>query len=188
MTRHTKLYKATFIDPTTKEEIEIKFRTLTILELAYLRNISNNLHKSEEAGRCSIIDPPKNLHFSVLQQIGDTAITKSEAIMNDPDLLTLTIDNLRTSVRKDNLLNLIIRVLEVLPSISIEYLLSLTYKDFLEIVCLCEILSNKVILNVQNSKDSPPVEEVGGKQFFADDGKSLKDKIKENQKFYNENK
>ncbi len=176
MTRNTRLYKIIYKDK------EIIYRTLTILELEYIDNISNNAHKNEEAAKCSLVDN-HSLPFQILQQIGQDVLIKSQRIINDAELLDLTIKNKRNLVKNDTVLGLIRTVLEVMPSLSMEYLLNLTYTDLIETVCMCEILSNKVILKTIGPKEDTTIKN-GHKYFGEEDNKTLADKIKDNEKFY----
>jgi len=80
----------------------------------------------------------------------------------------------------------------------LEYLLSMTPNDIIELGCLAELRTNKHIFDIktasktrdkkgpqQPTPDMPDLEKGDdGKMYFKEDGKSLQDKIKENVKFY----
>lgn len=198
MTRNTKLYKSQIGDST------IVYRTLTALEISILNNITNPVKRSEMAAKMAVVEGNiEDVHYSALQQIGDQAITNSMLVFSDNELFEMTVKEFRGSVSNDPVMNMIKSIISVLPSTSIEYLLNLNYKDLIELLCLCETLTNKKMFNIEG--DAGPVVRTGnpgqkvatghgvatvgndGKLEFADDGKSLAEKIKENQKFYGQN-
>ena len=70
MTRQTKLYRV------KEKDVEILHRTLTVLELTYLKNISNDGYRYEQACRLAVKEGDlSKLHFSVLNNMGKDIIS-----------------------------------------------------------------------------------------------------------------
>ena len=172
LTRNTKLYKSS--DGTN---VEITFRTLNVTELSVIESINSQYHKKDTAYNLGYIsgDEP---NFFVKQQIGQDIIEASTLELQDETLLELTIDDFRNSVKNDFIFGLIQSIVAVIPSTSIEYLLSLTLKDLIELTVLCENLTNKKIFSGP-STSSNSVQIKDDHAFFEDDGKSLQEKMKD---------
>jgi len=172
LTRQTKLYKSTFDDK------EVIYRTLNITEINVINNISNTYYKYDVAYDLAVINKDDEINYLIKQQIGKDIIESSALSLSDDMILSLTVDGFRESVKNDFTLTLIPQIMNVL-NVNLEYLLSLTIDDLIELTALCEIMTNKKIF-----KDiDMPKEDVAIKndnpQFFPEDGKSLQDKMKE---------
>lgn len=180
MTRNTKLYKIVVNGKT------IIFRTLTCNEITFLNNISNVAVRYEQAAKLAITegyDP--SIHFMAMHQIGEQALDFSSSMVNDDELFNLTVEEYRMKVKDDSTLNMILTIMDVIPSMTFEYLLNLTFNDLIEYTCLIERITKKRIFNDNSKKEQPQQ-----KQAFFDDpdaGKSLAEKIKEDQKYFREN-
>ena len=186
MTRNTKLYKTNVLD-INGEKVEVLYRDLTALEIAYLNNIKNEQRKAEMTAKISIqnIDS-SDIHWQVLEQIGISAWQKSTRIMLDEELFELTIREFRDSVQKDPIFNLIKKINEVFPGESLTNLLKMTYKDLLELACLCEVIVGKKMFNISGpfkTNTETATSTNNGKTEFADDGKTLREKMEELGKF-----
>jgi len=172
LTRNTKLCKAT-----DGADMEILFRSLTITELHVIEKLNSQFHKAEIAFELGYISGGKP-NYLVQQEIGRDIIAASSVEINNETLFSLTVDEFRASIEDDMTLTLIQHIMNILPGTSIEYLLSLTHLDIIELAAMCEKISNKKIFN-----NAPKTEIQQEKGFFEDDGKSLQDKMKEMDKF-----
>lgn len=176
ITRNTKIYKAT-----SEKGNEVLFRTLSVTELTLVDRIESIFHKNEMAYEIAAIEKNRNLNYFEIQQIGKDVINASMMLMGNDDLFELTIDELRASVKTDPILTIISNIIGVIPNVSLEYLLTLTYEDLLELGVFCEELTNKKIFKQKTATTRPTqdVEIKENKSFFKEDGKSLQDKMKE---------
>ena len=176
LTRNTKLYKAT-----SENGNEVIYRNLTVNELKSLDNIISVFYKNKLAFDIASIDVTVELNYFEIQQIGKDIINNSLRLFSNPSLFELTIDEFRATIDDDPILSLIATIINVLPNTSIQFLLTQTYDDLIELGVLCEKLSNKKIFNVNNSasKSNGPLEIKNNRIYFKEDGKSLQDKMKE---------
>lgn len=178
MTRNTKLYRSKIKDKNGKE-IEIIYRDLTVNELSFINNIKSEDKKREYACKFAL-EGNYNLQWPAIIQVGEIIILKSRSVSEDRDLFELTVKDFRESIPQDSVLSLIGHICRVFPGTSVTDLLNLTYKDLIELVCLCEIATNKKIFDVQSIIGNV---KRNGKTEFPDDGKSLKEKMDELKKF-----
>jgi len=172
MTRNTKLYKVTI------KGKDVYYKTLTIKELSIIDNINREFYKNEVAAKFALVDDVE-LDFPMLQQIGKDAIEKSNIVLYDEELYKITVENFRKAVNDDQFMIIIMKVLQVMPNLSIEYLFNQTTSDLIEIGCICEQLSNKRFFNFSYNTSTDDVE---GHTYFQESGKTLKEKIEEGEK------
>ena len=182
LTRNTKLFRAH--SESGKTAI---YRTLNVSELSVIEKIESIYHKNEFAYQLAKISGD-DMNFFEEQQVGKQIINSSLVLFDNQNLFELTIDEFRETLDSDAIFTLISNIIGILPSISVEYLLSLTYEDIIELTVFCEKISNKIIFNTntqQRTQHLNPTPEVinDGKTFFEDDGKSLQEKMKESEKF-----
>lgn len=171
MTRNTQLYKINYKDQ------EVLYRDLTVLELSYLKNISNIALREEIAAKTAIINTdPNTIDWQILNQIGKDILIRSTNIVDNATLFELTVKEFRDNVQNDPTLLAISNITSILKNESVLELLNLTHKDLIELVCFCETRTNKKIFNVGKG----PI--VKG-THLARDGKSLKEKMEELNKF-----
>lgn len=179
-TRNTKLYKSTVFNQ-NGDKVDVIYRDLNVEETTYIINLKNESKKREEAYKLAV-DGEYHLSWPTILQIGETIILKSKNITEDDELFNLTVQDYRESVNNDSTFNLISQISRVFSGTSITDLLKLTYRDLIELVCLCEVMTNKKLFNVdgrigkQNNPKNKQTE-------FPDDGKTLQEKMKELKKF-----
>jgi len=183
LTRNTKLFRA--YSESGKTAI---YKTLSISELSVIEKIESIYHKNEFAYQIGKVSGD-DMNFFEEQQIGKQIINSSLILFENQNLFELTIDEFRETLDNDAVFTLISNIIGIMPNVSIEYLLSLTYEDIIELTVFCEKISNKVIFNTtastaptQRLNPTPEIVEEG-KTFFQDDGKSLQEKMKESEKF-----
>jgi NAD-dependent SIR2 family protein deacetylase len=169
MTRNTKLYKVKINGK------DVYYRTLTIKELSIINNITKEFYKNEIAAKFALIDDVQ-LDFPMLQQIGKDTIEKSNIVLYDEELYKITVENFRRSINDDQFMVIVMKILQVMPNLSIEYLFNQTTQDIIEIGCICEQLSNKRFFNFSYTTKT---DDIGGHKYFQESGKTLKEKIKE---------
>jgi len=169
-TRHTKLYLAK-----DSKNVEIIFRTLTITELSVIDHIKDKVMKAEMAYELGYISGNEP-NFFAKYQIGQDIISSSVFPVQNEMILSLTLDDLKSSLNDDFVINVVTSILGIIPNTSIEYLFNLTYLDLLELGLLCEKMTNKKLFNISTGAKSVLDK---NKPFFKDDGKTLQEKMKE---------
>ncbi len=174
ITRQTKLYKSQ-----TDTDVFVTFRTLNISELKVIDSIKSQFHKAEIAFELGYISGD-NPNYLIKEQIGRDIIEASSIAMDDEVLFELIVEDFRTAVNNDMMFDLCARILEAIPSTTIEYLMSCTFNDLIELVAFVEKLTNKKIFKFEKKQDINIKDE---KAFFQEDGKTLQDKMKEMDKF-----
>lgn len=170
ITRNTKLYKLT----TTihKKKVDILYRDLNALEYAFLNNIKNNIVKTEMAGRTVLFNKdPDSLPYGILLQIGEDILQRTADFLDDTQIFEITIKDFRESLIKDDAMIAIKHILTYMPGQSFTDLIKLNMKDLLELVCLCEFIAGKPILDVGKKHG------LINKSKLPDDGKSLQEKM-----------
>jgi len=168
MTRNTKFYKF------KAKPTDIYYRDLTANELAVLGNIKNDAIRYEMAANMAISKyDPEQLSFPIKTQIGEDVITRSSALLNDGELLDITITDFRNNLREDPVLAWISHLLKYFPGTSIIELFNLNLKDLIELVVLAEEISGEKIfgskkkgMTLINPADLP------------DGGKALREEIR----------
>ena len=174
MTRNTKIYKITV------NKKDIYYRTLNVSEITMLNGINKPFYRFEMAAKLSLMND-ESLDYPILQSIGKDVIERSSLTICDKDLYEITVENFRKSIETDEFITIIVKILQHLPNVSIEFLLNQTINDLIEYGCICEKLSNKRFFNFTNTSK---IDEQNGHKYFQDDGKSLKEKMIENEKVY----
>jgi hypothetical protein len=184
MTKNTKLYKIEHDGKT------IIFRTLASNEIAFLNNINNIVYKYEQAAKLAIVEGyDSSINFMVMHQIGEQVLEASCASVNNDELFKLTVEDYRARIMDDTVMNMMFTIMDAIPSTSLEYLSSLTFNDLIEIMCMIERRTNKKLFDFTSIKrEQGPRQE--DHNFFDDPDSdiSLADKIKEDQKYFKENK
>lgn len=209
MTRNTKLFKITLDNGK-----EIQYRTLNITELQYISTIVNQAHQNETAARLAIVKGDiEYANFTVIHQIGKHVLDNSWFVVTDNEMFTLTIEDFRVKVENDTGLNMILEIMKVIPTTSFEYLSSLTFTDLIELMCICEKITKKKLFNINTIQQNKPIQDIkpkpmlktnskpmdnellnildqektvskDGHSYFAEDGKSMQQRMKEDKKFY----
>lgn len=176
MTRNTKLHKI------ATDKLTIIYRDLTVKEVGFLNGINNQTLKYEFAAKLSIIEPTdtKDIPIGLLIQVGQNTYKNSVNCSIDKDLFEIKTKEFRNLLESDmaSPLPLISEIIKSVPGQSITDLLELTYEDLLELVCLCEKIREKQILNISTGVKKKGMKLVNTKDL-PDDGKSLKEKMAE---------
>ena len=176
-TKKTKLYES------KAENVRVIFRTLTVTEISVINSIKSDFHKKETAFQLGYVSG-EIPNFSIQQQIGADIMEASTLEISNTDYFELTVDQLREEVNTDNTYDLISTILSVMPQTSIEYLVNLTYVDLMELVVLCEKMTNKKIFTVgKKTQNDSGVQIKDEHTFFEEDGMSLQEKMKEQKGF-----
>ena len=171
-TRNTKLYTAKYND-----EIVV-YKTLTLLQLKIIDNVNNQLSKAEIAFDLAYVSGPIP-DFLIKEQIGKDAIEISSLVMSNPQLLELTVEDVRVSIKSDLIFDMMITILNIIPNTTIEYLFNLTFNDLIELTVLAENQTNKKLFKFDN-KVKQEETQIGDPSFFNEDaGNSMQDKMKE---------
>jgi hypothetical protein len=143
---NSKLYKL------KTKNIEIIYRDLTANELACINNLTKNIEKLQYAAKFAILDPTDTtiVPWPIMQQVGERTLYNSTKSLADKDIFDITVKEFRQRLDNEinNPLTLIGEILQVLPHQSISDLMGLTYENLIEIVCLCEKLTGKQLLDV----------------------------------------
>lgn len=174
MTRNTKLYKTSFMR--NSEKIEVLYRDLTTLELSFLFNIKNDISRYDMAASVAIYNyNPSEVPIGVKVKIGEEILSKALEIVNDIQLLEISVSEFRESVKKDDVMMCIKYILSIIPGQSFTDLLNLNFKDLIELVCLCEEITGKSIFTFGGKKGTTLI----NPKNLPDDGKSLQQKMDE---------
>ena len=145
MTRNTRLFT---MSPKIKgKAVQIIYRDLNVLELSFLRNIKNKVVQFEMAGKLAVTNYDLDkIPWPVLQQIGGDILTKSMECVTDMDLQDIAISEFRnTNLGTEPFMSDILVILKHFPGQSITELLKLTHKDLIELVVMCEKITNSKI-------------------------------------------
>jgi hypothetical protein len=172
MTRNKHLYKIQCV--INKKKIEVYYRDLTSIEYAFLTNLKNAAIRDDLAGRTAIyqMDPDK-VPFGTRITIGRDVLRRVNFVLEDKQMFEVTINELREKIKKDDFLMAVKSIVTCLPGQSIMDLLNLTLIDILELVCLCELIIGKPLLEVGGFKKRGLV----NTKTLPDDGKSLQEKM-----------
>ena len=196
-TRNTKFFK------TVVDDIIYTDRQLSISEINMLDNMSNPYNKNNVACMLSLVEGYfEDIPWQKRQQIGTKVLEFSTEIIRNQEYLEAIAKKHQLRLANDEIIEMIKVILDIIPNTNIEYLLSLTVEDIIELVCICEKIANKRIFTFKGSNntmkvgDKKPTQDMpsslpdgttigdDGKLYFEDEGKSLKDKMKETNKFY----
>lgn len=197
-TRNTKLLQITVGDSI------LIFRQLNATEITMLDNLHSSYYKNEMATYMSLVDGYiDDISWQNKQQIGGRVITFSTAVARDDQLFEAIVKKHQLRLSNDKTVEMFKIILDNLPGTTIQFLMSQTFEDLVELVCICEALNNKRYFQFKNA----PSMKVGGKKptqkmpsaldgtTIGDDGKlyfhdlpdsspTLKDKMKDAKKFY----
>jgi hypothetical protein len=193
MTRNTKLYRVAMGGD------EYVYRTLTVTELTFLGNISNEYYRHENAVKLALTEGSiYDLNYPAVNDLGKEVIKCSQSVITNDELFNVTVQSFRATVQQDTWMNMTFAIMNVIPGFTFEYLMNLTYTDLLELVCVAERVSNKKILNIRDAEggstpymdpSQEPHKDSGPKYMPDDDeGMSLQDKIKADQKYYKDSR
>jgi len=201
MTRKSKLLKVQY------EDKDIYFRTLSIIELKCIDNVKNFAAKYELGAKFALSDGNDYIYlpWQMLQVIGKTSIERSQDVSSSKEVFDVTLRESIEGVKQDLFYSLILKILAKCPGMfSYTELLNQTMDDIIEISAGIEVVTGQKIIEFENGKAkkgmrlNPTAAEAlsntntsitkgsDGKTYFQDDGVSLMEKIKENQKFFNE--
>lgn len=173
MTRQCNLYSIKYTVKGHQEEVY--YRDLTVLELAFLSNIKTLPIRLETAGKLALYNKT-DVPFPTLLKIGEDILNRAYTDKQDTQLLEIYVREFREKISQDDNLQMIKTILQYFPGQSVTDLFNLTYKDLIEIVCLCEASIGKNIFKygkggLVNTKDLPD----GGKSMQAKFDKISKD-------------
>lgn len=168
MTRNTKLYKSKVNGQT------IIYRTLSVKELSFLEEIENPGERNAMAAKIAITDGySTDIHYTAMNQIGQSALERSTMPLAE-EIFDVTVDTFRIKVQNDTALGLIKKIMEVIPNISIEFLLNQTLTDLIELICLCERMTGKKIFKTGGfSQQTNTIKEGLMQQGYEDEGKTV---------------
>jgi hypothetical protein len=170
MTRNTKIYKILY--PVGKKKEEVYYRDLTAMEYAFVNNIKNETIKRDLAARKAILyKDPDTLPIGTRITIGDDLLNKINNFLSSKQLFEITVSEFRENIKHDDFMIAIKHILTCLPGQSFTDLLNLNIKDLLELVCLCEYITGKPILDIGKKHG------LVNKNNLPDDGKSLQEKM-----------
>lgn len=179
MTRNTKIYKTSFKEK--NKTIEVRFRTLSALEITFFDNIKNYDLRNELAGKTAIINiDSSKVPWPILMKIGEDVYYQSTKDVSDVQLLEICIKDFREKIKSDYVLVAIKDIIEAFPGQSITELLKLTPLDLIELVCLAEAVLKRPLFTVGDPKRR------GGlidPRKLPDDGKSLQEKMNDLNKY-----
>jgi len=184
--------------------IDYIFRQLSISEINMLDGMESGYYKNELACNiCCIEGYLEDLTWQEKQKLGNKILEFSTNLGKNSDYFETIAKKHQLRLNTDHTIDMIKIILENLPGVTIEYLLSLTYEDLIELVCVCEKLANKrfftfkstaTAMKVGNKKPSqdlpsslPPGTLISddGKLFFEEtETATLKDKMRDANKFY----
>jgi len=174
MTRNTRMYR---LKPVINgKKTEIIYRDLTCLELSAINNIKNKATQSEMAAIYAITNlDPMIVPWPIKQQIGLDILTKSSECITDMEMKDITITEFRNNdITEDPFIPDILMILRHFPGQSITELLNLTHRDLIELVIICEKVSNsKIYGNGNPGKNTHLV----NPKDLPDGGKSLQREI-----------
>lgn len=145
MTRNTKLYK---FKSSGKEDII--YRDLTVEELNILKNIKNDAVKTEKAADYAVISGDPSWPIKI--EIGAIIIEKSNKCISDDELFEINVEEFRDKIKKDFFLSSCRQILSIMPSMNFTELNKMTNLDIIELLCLCESMTDKKLINT--SKDA----------------------------------
>jgi hypothetical protein len=176
LTRNTRLYRTSFTRGT--EKTEVYYRDLSTLELSFLSNIKNDTVRYDLAGQTAIYNiSPDLVPFGTRSRIGEEVLVKAETLINDPQLLEISVKEFRDNIKKDDVMMCMKYILSVLPGQSFTDLIKLNHKDLIELICLCEEITGKQIFNFGSIGKKRTT--LVNPKTLPDDGKSLQQKIDE---------
>jgi hypothetical protein len=175
MTRNTKLYKAT-IQFNNKDTV-IEFRTLTVSELGFLNGINSIIRKNEIAGRLAFTYPDIDLPWGTLCTIGERAISRSMYLLEDDDILEVTIKDIRQKLETDPIMGFIIAILRKMPSLSLSELLEMTPTDIIELACVVENITGTSIFAAKFSSVKRKGRKLVNPSDLASGNEELKNRI-----------
>lgn len=169
MTRNTKFYKV------KTNGKDIYYRDLSIVEICALQGIKNVAIKNEMAADISITNvDPSEVPFEIKIQIGEDILYRGCSVLYDPEVLDITISEMREKVKSDQILAWITHINKYFPGTSYIDLLNLNPKDLIELVVLIEEAQKEKIfgskqqrMNLVNPNDLP-----------EDKAKALRDQIR----------
>jgi hypothetical protein len=172
MTRNTKIHKL------KAKEREYLFRDLTAAELSFLEGIKNEAQRFEIAGRLALYEEDVALvDWPILISIGEQSISLSTSFYTNDVVFEMTVKDMRAKIEDDFILTAITFILRVLPGQSITELMNLTPKDLIELLCVCEKLINKPLLEFGETKKKPKMSLVNPESLTPDQTKNLRQEI-----------
>lgn len=174
MTRNTKLYKTSFSK--NKENIDVYYRDLTVLEISFLSNIKNDVIRYDIAAQSAIYNMDSNsIPLGVRIKIGQEALSKSLELTEDVRLLEISVSEFRKKIKRDDVMMAIKHIISIIPGQSFTELIKLTHKDLIELICLCEEIYGKPIFTFGNKAGVSLI----NPKSLPDGGKSLQQKMNE---------
>jgi len=172
LTRQMKFYRS------TAKNTEVIWKTLSITQLKIIDSIKSPYMKAEmafEFGKVSGDTP----NFLILEQIGLEILNISSIYTTNEQLMEFKVDELRKDIGKDMVIDIIQIIMGAMPSVSFEYLTTLTYNDLLELGVIVERITQKQVFNF-DEEEATSLDIQGEHNYFKEDaGKSLQDKMKE---------
>lgn len=176
MTRNTKLHKFTVTIEGKKEEV--LFRDLNYLELSFLKNIKNDARRCELAGRIAVYDKDSNtIGWAALMQIGESAIQNGDRVFSNDVVFEMFVKETRTSVKSDVTLTMIAKILTCLPGQSFTDLIKLTPEDLIELVILCEQITQDELINLGGQQKKKGMKLTNPENLSDEDSKTLRQQI-----------
>lgn len=174
MTRNTKIHKTKIM--LEGKEVDVLFRDLTSGEIGFLEGIKNDATRAEFAGRIALYDRNANdLAWPLLMQIGQRALDSSKLLLEDEVLFEMTVKEIRENISDSTILTAVTFILKVLPGQSFTDLMTLTPKDLIELVCVCEKIIDQPILDFGKKKKGTHL--VNPDMLSADQAKTLRQQI-----------
>jgi len=184
MTRNTRLFRIKFSTGA------VTARSLTVEEVAYLDRLANYAKKCELAATMSIMDSTINNYRLEIFKIGEAVLENSVSIIHDPELFELTVQEFRNKVNNDTVSKMMLELMSKVPGTTFDFLLSRTHEDLMELMCMCEVITGKKSFNFSKSDNNTAkfpenfktITRDDGRTYFEDDGKSIQEKMKEEEK------
>jgi len=170
LTRNTKLYKIKYT--LNKKQNEVYYRDINALEYSFLCNLKNGVIVNDLAAKSVIVfTDPETIPFGTRQLIGKDVITKTNDVIQSKQLFEITVNEFREKLNHDDIMVAIKNILTCIPGQSFTDLIKLNFKDLLELVCLCEYIIGKPILDIGKKRG------LINKNSLPDNGKSLQEKM-----------
>lgn len=175
MTRNTKLYQISY------NGIKIVYRDLTAKEVGFVENIKTETLRYEIAAKLVISEPTDTtgIPIGIMLQIGSNAYINSSKYIRDKDLFEITVKESRDGLEKETSspMALIAEIIKSIPGQSITDLFELTYKDLIELVCVCEKIRGVQLLSVVDGLQKKKGIRLVDPKNLPDEGKSLQQKM-----------
>jgi hypothetical protein len=173
MTRNTKFYKITAT--INNEKKDIYYKDLTTIEMSVLNNIKNEVVRKQMAAELSVYNiDPEIVPFPIKLQIGEDILFRSGQVISDKDILDITVQQFRTSIKDgDPVLSWLSHLTRFYPGTSINDFLHMNYKDLIELVVLGEEMTNTSVFGSKKKGVN-----LVNPNNLEDGGKALREQIR----------